>query len=73
MPAGPKGKLELKEIGLRIRRLRGELLQDELAAYLNISQGQLSKIEGGRIAPTLDTVAKIAEKYNVSIDWIIYG
>ena len=73
MPGGLRGKLDLKAIGLRIRKLRGTHLQEDLAAYLGISQGQLSKIEGGRIAPTLETVSRLAEKYRTSIDWIVHG
>jgi hypothetical protein len=38
-------KTDLPAIGSRIRALRGEILQEELAGYLHIRQGQLSKIE----------------------------
>lgn len=42
-----KIKPDLKSIGARVRKLRGEILQDKLALQLGISQGQLSKIERG--------------------------
>jgi transcriptional regulator with XRE-family HTH domain len=66
-------KPNLKAIGDRVRQLRGEVLQDDLAAELGISQGQLSKIERGRVAPTLDVLLGLADRFKTSIDWIARG
>jgi len=66
-------KLELREIGLRIRSLRGDIRQEDFAAQLGVSQGQLSKIEGGRVAPTLEILLAVATKFGKSLDWIVKG
>jgi transcriptional regulator with XRE-family HTH domain len=68
-----KTKADLKAIGARVRELRGVMLQEELAVYLGISQGQLSKIERGRMAPTVETLLRLSEKFEKSVDWILRG
>lgn len=69
----PTPSLDLKAIGARIRTLRGNLLQEELAPKIGISQGQLSKIESGRMAPGLETIVKLANRFDKSLDWIVTG
>jgi len=66
-------KVDLMAIGSRIRKLRGEILQEELAAYLHIRQGQLSKIERGNSAPTLEVLLLLSERFQKSVDWILRG
>ena len=66
-------KPDLRAIGSRIRGLRGEMLQEELAAYLGISQGQLSKIERGKVGPTVEVLTALAQKFGRTIDWIVRG
>ena len=66
-------KVDLVAIGSRIRALRGEGLQEELAAYLHIRQGNLSKIERGRSAPSLDILLQLSERFHRSVDWILRG
>jgi len=61
------------EIGSRIRKLRSEILQEELAAYLHIRQGQLSKIERGKSAPPLEVLILLSDKFQKSVDWILRG
>ena len=65
--------LDLKAIGERIRALRGTQLQEELALKIGISQGQLSKIESGRMAPALETLVRLANRFEKSLDWIVTG
>ena len=65
--------LDLKGIGARVRALRGRTRQEEFAPKVGISQGQLSKIESGRIAPTLELVVKLANRFGRSLDWIVTG
>ncbi len=64
---------DLEAIGSRIRELRGTMLQEELAAYLGISQGQLSKIERGKMGPTVETLVRLIDKFGKSGDWILTG
>jgi transcriptional regulator with XRE-family HTH domain len=68
-----RSKLDLKAIGLRIRGLRGDLRQEDLALQLGVSQGQLSKVERGRIAPTLEMLVALANRFSKSLNWIVRG
>jgi transcriptional regulator with XRE-family HTH domain len=63
----------LEVIGSRIRELRGEMLQAELAIYLGISQGQLSKIESGKLGPAAEVLLRLAQRFGKSTDWILAG
>jgi len=73
MPARRTPTLDLKAIGARIRALRGTELQEELAPKIGISQGQLSKIESGRMPPALETLVKLANRFEKTIDWLVTG
>jgi len=68
-----KARADLKSIGLRIRQIRGGVLQEELATFLGISQGQLSKIERGKLGPSLDTLMRLVDRFGRSADWILTG
>jgi transcriptional regulator with XRE-family HTH domain len=68
-----KPRVDLVAIGSRIRALRGEALQEELAAYLNIRQGNLSKMERGKSAPSLEVLLLLSERFHRSVDWILRG
>jgi len=63
----------MKAIGARIKMLRGSMVQEELADYLDITQGHLSKIEHGKIAPSLETLLSLSIRFHKSIDWIVRG
>jgi transcriptional regulator with XRE-family HTH domain len=65
--------LDIRAIGSRIRALRGDILQEDLALKIGISQGQLSKIEGGRLAPSVETLVRLADQFGKSLDWIVTG
>lgn len=56
----------------RIKSLRSSLnkTQKEFANFLGIPQSTLSSYENGKINPTIDVVSEIADKCNVSIDWL---
>jgi transcriptional regulator with XRE-family HTH domain len=70
---GPRKLADLELIGSRIRELRSEILQEELAAYLGISQGQLSKIERGKLGPTAEVLLRLVDRFGKSADWILSG
>lgn len=73
MPTHVTVKADLEGIGCRIRSLRGEMLQGDLARYLGISQGQLSKIERGKLGPTVEILIRLVKKFGKSTDWILMG
>ena len=68
-----KARADLKSIGSRIRQLRGRIYQEELATFLGISQGQLSKIERGKLGPSADTLILLVDRFGKSADWILTG
>jgi transcriptional regulator with XRE-family HTH domain len=47
--------------------------QEELASQLGVSQGQLSKVEGGKVSPTLEMLLGVSTKFSKSLDWIVRG
>jgi DNA-binding XRE family transcriptional regulator len=68
-----KSKVDLTAVGSRIKKLRGTMLQEELATHLDVSQGHLSKIERGKIAPSLEMLIFLSERFHRTIDWILRG
>ena len=57
----------------RIRDLRedSDKKQTELAKYLNIDQSTYSDYETGKINVPLEQLIKIADFYNVSLDYLV--
>jgi transcriptional regulator with XRE-family HTH domain len=62
-------------IGLRIKELRLEkkMKSREFAMAINIDNSQYSKIENGKLDPTIEHLMEIYSKFNVSIDWLLMG
>ena len=60
-------------VGEMIRDLREDrnYTQKEFAQMLNITPGCLSKYETGRSQPSLQLLIQIADKLDVSIDYLI--
>lgn len=56
-----------------IRNLRedNDKLQVELAEYLNVKQTTYSKYELGKINIPVDVLIKLADYYEVSIDYLV--
>lgn len=57
----------------RIRDIRNDrgLTQEQIAKFLHISQNTYSQYEIGTTRFPLDVVVKLAEYYNVSIDYLV--
>ena len=68
-------KTRLKEMSNRIKKCRAALgyTQEEFSEKIGISVSSYTKIENAFQKPSLDTVIKIADKLNVSLDYIVYG
>jgi transcriptional regulator with XRE-family HTH domain len=73
MPRAPKANADLAAIGKRIRELRGDERQDDFAPKLGITQGQLSKIERGRLEPGVEVLIRLSALRCTPIDWILTG
>jgi transcriptional regulator with XRE-family HTH domain len=49
------------------------MLQEELASFLDVSQGHLSKIERAKIAPSLEILLSLSARFGKTVDWILCG
>lgn len=60
-------------IGRRIKHLRKEmnLLQKDLAEKLNLTQQTISLYESEKRQPDYETLQKIADFFNVSVDYLL--
>lgn len=67
--------MNLTEIGSRIKAERKKLglTQENLAEMINVSTHYIYEIERGMKSMSLDTLVLIAEKLELSLDYIIFG
>lgn len=56
---------------IRTLRKKYDKLQIELAMYLNVRQTTYSKYELGKIQIPLDILLKLADFYDVSLDYLV--
>lgn len=57
---------------IRLLRTKNRISQDKLSELAGINQQQISFIENGKACPKLETVIKIAEALNVTVNDLIY-
>lgn len=62
-------------IGKSIKKIREEknITQEALAEKLNVTRQAVSNWETGKTQPDIDTIIKISEVLEVSVEEIIYG
>lgn len=60
-------------LGERIKQLRKEKgwSQDELAQQISSDARQISRYENGKITPSAEALVKLAEVFDVSIDYLM--
>jgi len=65
----------LENIGKRLREIRSDkrLSQKELALNMGIIPNQYSKVETGKVVPSIKTLIKAASVLEVSLDEIVFG
>lgn len=70
-----KNSLDFKEIGIRIRFEREKLglSRERFAEIISLSPFYIGQIERGDRSMSLDTLVKISDVLNVSIDYILKG
>ena len=58
-----------------IKKLREEkgMTQDELAEKLNVTRQAVSNWETGKTQPDIETLTRLAEIFDVSVERLIYG
>ncbi|MDE5984974.1 MAG: helix-turn-helix domain-containing protein [Eubacterium sp.] len=59
-------KLRLKDI-----REDSDITQKQVAEYLNIQQNTYSQYENGKRDISVELLSKLADYYNVSVDYLI--
>lgn len=62
-----------KEIGERVKSLRGKMTQAEFGKIFGRSQDAICAYEKGIVFPPIDVIVKMAQQFNVSVEWIITG
>lgn len=62
-----------KEVGRRIRELRGRDRQKDWAKEIGCDQGYISQVENGVTKPSLAFLRSVAALKNASIDWMLTG
>ena len=63
--------MELDILKERLREIFGDDSQEIVGGKLNMTQGNVSRLLSGSQQPTPDTLYRIAEVYEVSIDWLM--
>lgn len=65
--------MNLLEVGVKIKQMRkkNKMSQDDLATQINLTKSHISKIENGKATPSLVTLSKIAEIFDVPMAWFV--
>lgn len=63
--------LNTDSIKEKLREAFGSDSQETIGKKLNMTQGNVSKLLSGAQQPTIDTLYRIANAYDVSVDWIM--
>lgn len=60
-------------LGDRIKLLRKEqeITQEQLADWLNVSRSSIKGYENDGVEPSLNVLIKIADRFNVSLDYLL--
>jgi transcriptional regulator with XRE-family HTH domain len=66
-------RLERKDIGLRIRSIRGARTQKEFAEMTGATQSYISDLERGKCFPSVSFLELLVKISGSSYDWILTG
>jgi transcriptional regulator with XRE-family HTH domain len=64
--------IDYKTIGLRLKQVRGNTSQKDLASQFQLSNSYVNNVEHGS-KPSLEFLINVASHFNVSLDWLILG
>lgn len=56
---------------LKKLRLSNNLTQSQLAEILETTKQAISAYESGKIAPSLNSLIKLSENFNISLDYLV--
>jgi len=66
--------IHLREIGRRIRELRGfDMTQSDFAGRIGVAQSYLSALERGEKEPGAAVLLAISKEFGRSVDWLLTG
>lgn len=57
--------MKLKEL-----RIKNKLTQDDISKIINTNRQNISRYENGEVEPNINTLIKLADYYNVSLDYL---
>lgn len=62
-------------ISLRIKELRKlkKITQKDLSTTIKVDTSQFSKIESGKLQPTIQQLMDISSTFGVTMDWLCFG
>jgi len=69
----PVHQKRAKEIGLRIKKVRGNVNQTEFAKMLGVHRSTLSRYERGEFEPNVDFLERICSIFGIDINWLLFG
>ena len=61
------------DFSTRLKELRtdNDMLQSDLAEKLNLKSSAISKYEKGLTQPSIETIIKLADIFNVTVDYLV--
>lgn len=62
----------MNDIGKALKRIRGKKTQSEFAERIGISRSYLGDLENNRKNPSIETLSKIANKLDISLNELLY-
>ena len=70
----PVEDIDWKQVGHRIRELRGlYMTQEEFASRVGVSQSFLSTVEHGKVEVGAAILLRISREFGRSIEWLLTG
>jgi len=63
----------MNSFGNRLKELRGDTSQADLATDLELKQTTLSNYERGRNEPNFETLQKLCSHFGVNLEWLVFG
>ena len=65
----------MQSIGKRLKQVREKagLKQKEMADFLQLGKPGYNRIETGKVEITVKHLLKIAERFKISLDWLLLG
>jgi transcriptional regulator with XRE-family HTH domain len=58
-------------LGDRLKKLRGNRTQDDISKKIGVSRARYSHYENGRSEPDTETLQKLADFFEVSVDYLL--